>query len=310
MQNENSTGITLAVIAGVCMVLGAVILSNPTTRTGGTSQSATAQPNVPERQVIQNIPQTNEGIPEWQAKLLNPVNTTANNTAADPAGTNTLEAVANGTYERPDTLTANYGAAIAEEVMQAEADGATEEELAAVRKSVQKRMLNTIREGDELYTVRDLNVVKTSDQAIRTYGNTTITIVRDNPVNNSNSELDLLRRGLRLDDASAYQELAQIATTYGTLRDEFLATPVPTKLADAHLKLINSYHLLHNSVRDMARAENDMVRAYVRSEQFQKYTSNLLQAYQNMGIETIRHRDKFESTDPALLFAMYLPDTN
>jgi|AntRauTorckE6833_2_1112554.scaffolds.fasta_scaffold00494_9 hypothetical protein len=308
MQNENSTGIILAIITGVCMVLGAIVFGNFSSYTDSDSKTiAIKETNAPPREEITITTQTTNGLPAWQAELLDTPTPTSQQEGKNDTGVD-LVAIANGTYVKPDTLTADYGNAIAQEVMRAEFEGASEAEVAAVRKAVNKRIANEMR--DDLYTVKDLKIIRNSDAAIRTYGNTAITIVRDNPVTNANSELDLLRRGLRLDDTGAFQELQEIAQIYASLRDGYLATPVPATLADAHLKLINSYNILHHSVMDMADAEADPLRAYLRSEQFANDTRTMLQAYQNMGIEVIRHQDKFTAEDPALLFAMYLPGTN
>lgn len=304
MQNENSTGIILAIITGVCMVLGAIVLGNFSSY--GTAEPATTaeRPTAPAREELA-VATAEEGIPTWQAELLNMEGTTDTDNDTD---TLQLEAIANGTYVRPDTLTASYGTAIAQEVMAAELEGASEAEIEAVRKAVNKRILNEMR--DDLYTVEDLTIVRNSDTAIREYGNTAITIVRDNPIMSDNTELDLLRRGLRLDDETAFEELAEIGQVYAALRDQYLAIPVPADFADAHLKLINSYNIIHNSIMDMANASEDPVRAYFRSEQFASDTRNMYLAHQNMGIEIIRHQDAFSPSDPALLFAMYLPETN
>lgn len=305
MQNENSTGIILAIITGVCMVLGAIVLGNMSNY-GSSDATTTTEPyTTPSREQITVADTTEEGLPAWQADLLQTETGSGNGNDEDGVD---LEAIANGTYVRPDTLTASYGSAIAQEVMRAEFEGASQAEIDAVRKAVNKRIANEMR--DNLYTVEDLTIIRNSDEAIRTYGNTAITIVRDNPITSASTELDLLRRGLRLEDASAFQELEEIAQVYASLRDQYIATPVPATLADVHLKLINSYNILHHSVMDMAKANEDPLRAYLRSEQFASETRSMLQAYQNMGIEIIRHQDKFAAEDPALLFAMYLPDTN
>lgn len=289
------------------MVLGAIVLGNFSTYTSTEPATTTERPNAPAREEIVVADASGEDLPSWQAELLN---IEANNTSSggNNDGGVDLEAIANGTYVRPDTLTADYGSAIAQEVMRAEFEGASEAEVEAVRKAVNKRIMNEMR--DDLYTVADLSITRDSDTAIRTYGNTAITIVRDNPITNPSTELDLLRRGLRLDDETAFQELSEIASVYASLRDEYLNTPVPAALADAHLKLVNSYNIMHHSVMDMAQANDDPLRAYLRSEQFAGDTRSLLQAYQNMGIEIIRHQDKFAAEDPALLFAMYLPNNN
>lgn len=103
----------------------------------------------------------------------------------------------------------------------------------------------------------DLSVVASNSDSLKSFAASAEAVLAANSTSATTSELVYLQAAVAEDDTEAVSRLALIAKGYRNAAIGLAALPVPDKLADDDLTLINSLMRISEIVNDFARIESD-----------------------------------------------------
>ncbi len=234
------------------------------------------------------------GIEDWQEEFI----------SEEPL---TLPAVSSSTFVAPTTVTDIIGVQMFESLLLAKgqggAGGITEEEI--IKRTTEQ--FNEINK-DTLYTPRDVATIPTSPESVRQYANTAASIVLNNNVPNHENELAILDRAMKSGSETELKKLEPLAEAYKKMRDQMLATPVPSDISKQHLDLINVYQALYTSIHNMQFAFSDPVLALMRIQRYQDDAAGLANGFRNMYLAIEPYANTFTADDPAVIFVVFAPN--
>lgn len=309
MQEKHTNSVVLAVIVGMCLVLGAVVVGGRVDTPFGFGSANDAAPEdtpEPEQQAVTSVDRDPANYDTWQEDLLSERSYRGRvQTSGTETDTPTEPEAASEDRDLESTLTGQFSVALARDILLAEEVDSEEE----VNERINEMVDTIVAEAaDDLYEMESVTVLETTDEATRTYFNAAGEAILEHDLRDIDNELALFSRAIQDEDPAAYADLERIATMYGDLRDAYLDTPVPTRFSETHLDLINVFHQLHNSLHDMANATEDPVRAYIRLERYPMVAESLLYTNASMGMYVELHESLFATDDPARYFLAYLPN--
>ncbi len=285
-----------ATVVGFALIAGAYVASN----FGATGQSSVesgvyAIATEPEPRVFIEVTDTNDdGIEDWREEFV-----------ADTPLMLDTSAAASSSYEMPKTITDQVGIQLFQSVLQAKGRGNVGPDQDAVIAQTAERLRATI--ADVIYTNKDITVVESSPEAIRTYANTLGEILINNNVPGSEDELVIIDRALRTENPEELKKLEPIITMYKNMRDQTMATPVPRGFEKQQLDLINVYQAVYATLDGMKLVFTDPVVALLRVKRYQDDATGLGLALQNMYTALIPHAALFTTNDSALVFVAFAP---
>lgn len=98
------------------------------------------------------------------------------------------------------------------------------------------------------------------------------------------SELTYFSDAVEKNDSGALASVAAIGLAYTNTSKSFLAVPVPTEAANAHLAIANAMARLGTTITDMSMVNDDPIRAMVALGNYGDDTANLANALASMHI--------------------------
>lgn len=302
MESSNNKAVILATIGGACLLLGAIVASNWVTIPADTGQSDEPQPAPDmDRQTfsMDSAEIAPESTTEWQQSILDNSPQRRNFTTSEPTATTTRR-------DPSATLTGRFGMSLVEESLLTQQEGRSQEDVEA---AIDRMVAEVLAESRaDVYTVDDLQVVRNTDENIRTYLNQAAITIDEYGTSDLPDEVTLFQRAVRDSDQSAYGQLEQVANAYAELRDAYLELPVPTRYYKTHLNMVNVFNVLHNGILDMAAAESDPLRAYVRLQRYPDDADGLNYALMSMGMQVYENQELFNPNSEAVYFMTFLPN--
>lgn len=291
-MTESTTRILIASGTGLCMVVGAYLLSDlvgqrpapaPDSR-----QEVVAGP-APERSFIEVVDDNENGIADWRESL--------------PGATATTTRSEDIPIEER-TYTEQFAINTLENVISTNIDGSFGDPTNMLIGNA-NRSLADIAE-DELYTLDDVvTTPNTSAAALRAYGNRIAEITFENGVRGEvRHELAIVTDALATDNAAVLAELDPIVIGYQGMVEDLLLTPVPVTYRYEHLDLINTFNALLNDVRGMRQTIDDPLYALMRIKRYEGDAKGMYQAISNLYLKLDAAGIKWTEADAVSDFIM------
>jgi len=286
-----------ALVVGFALVFGAYTLSNfnvPSIDTNTEPVYGLAAAATIDRTYVPVVDKDGNGIEDWQEEFVNSTPLILDPTMAGPVQ-----------YTPPESVTDTIGIQLFQNFLQAKGRGNVGPTTDQVVTDTAQLLRSTAIQ-DYIYKLNQIQVIGTSDDAIRTYANTLGQILINNNVE-SEGELNIIQRALQTENPQELKKLQPLITMYKNLRDQTLATPVPAGFEKQHLDLINVYNAVYATLDGMGLAFSDPVVALLRVQRYQDDSTGLRLALQNMYSSLIPHVRLFTETDPAAVFLVFSP---
>ncbi len=235
----------------------------------------------------------NNGIEDWRDSFVTPEPILINQT--------------NASYTPPTTVTGKLGIQLFEDFVRSKnygPFGRSQEEL------VTDTVNQLARETEQvLYGLGDVSIMDTwTDADIKNYANVMGGSIMQNSKAGMDSELAILVDILGSENSNRTEELVVIAGFYKTMRDQALATPVPSIFTKEHLDLINVYEALYQDISAMQDSINDPAVALLRVRRYQDDALGLELALANMYQALDPYASLFSTTDAATIFGTFNPN--
>ncbi len=142
-------------------------------------------------------------------------------------------------------------------------------------------LVNEAAQGLQSYqgSYSEEDLVISSQVNTETYTNNALEILQkyaeSSPIG---QELSMFSGAVPSNNQAIYEELESLAVIYDALADELSNVAVPPSESGTHLEIINNYKVIAQTVRDMARFEEDPVRALQGIGTYQRITRSQDQA--------------------------------
>jgi hypothetical protein len=210
-------------------------------------------------------------------------------------------------YTPPTTVTGRLGINLFEDYVRAKnygPFGKTEEQV--VTDTVNRLARDT---EQVIYQMRDIETIDAWTNAdIKNYANVMGASIIQNSNSDLASELEILGEILTNKKFERTNELSIIAGFYKTMRDQAMATPVPSIFTKEHLDLINVYEALYQDITAMQYSLDDPAVTLLRVRRYQDDALGLELALANMYAALEPHARLFTSNDPAVIFGAFNPN--
>ena len=272
MQGKLNSKVVGATVVGFAIVIGAYTISSINSDKTIPKQQAAAKASEPEPRVAITVLDENQnGIEDWRDEFI----------TTEPIVITESESTVE--YEPPTTLTGQLGVNFFQDYFEAKSNGPfgrADEEI--INNTIEVLEAQT---AYDLYDTPDITIMPAATDAdILTYANTIALAITNNNIDNIEDELTILKKILedRQPSPADISKLQAIASAYQSMRDQTLATPVPSFLAKAHLDLINSYHAIYNDIEAMVISVEDPALALMRLKRYEDDATALSYALQNM----------------------------
>jgi hypothetical protein len=286
-----------AFVVGFALVAGAYTLSNFNTPRINTQKEPVyglAAAAESDRSYIAVTDANNNGIEDWREEFVN----------SKPLIIDT-EVVGPVQYTPPTSITDTIGIQLFQNFLQAKGRGNVGPSTDQVVTDTAE-LLRTTAVQDYIYKLNQIQVIPSSNDAIRTYANTLGQILINNNVQ-SEGELVIMQRALQTEDPKELEKLDPLIAMYKNLRDQTLLVPVPAGFEKQHLDLINVYNAVYATLDGMKLAFADPVVALLRVQRYQDDTKGLRIALQNIYSALTPHVGLFTESDPAAVFLVFSP---
>jgi hypothetical protein len=234
------------------------------------------------------------GISDWQEEFVT-------DTPLEING-NTKEA--SSTYTVPNTVTDQMGIQLFQAVIESKARGNVGPDKAKIIADTANLVSKTAIK-DTIYTQKDIIVIESSPEAIRTYANTIASILINNDIPGGESELQILKQATQTNNPAELDKLDPIIAMYKNLRDQTMKTPVPHGFEKQHLDLINVYQGVFATLDGMKLVFTDPVVALLRIKRYQDDATGLSHALTNMYTALVPYANLLQKNDPAFVFSQF-----
>lgn len=252
------THILIATVAGLLLVAGAWTLKPDAPSAASTAEVTTDTVQVArpaQRPYIDVVDSDGNGIPDWQEALQRTEPLTVPN--------------ATSSYEAPETLTDQFALEFFEQYMRGErygAFGTNPEELVQQSGNV---LANQAK--DQPITRSQVSVsTNTSTEALATYGEQIAAIIDTHSRTDTEQELIVVDRAIRLNDRTELEKLDPIIEVYENILADTLRLAVPQSYVTEHLILVNAYQAVLNDIKVMRISFDDPMRALLRIQRYQE----------------------------------------
>ncbi len=231
-----------------------------------TEDGALSVINAPVKQYIESVDADKNGIPDWQEELTKNVivSITATGTPID----------GNAEYTPPTTYTGQFAESFFKEYLGGKAGGQDfSDPTGLVNDAVQSIEEST---ASKVYSRAEIMVVPTADA--RAYGNRIAEIILKNP-GGKESEIVILERALRENDASVLDELKPIREAYESMIRDTLLVPVPEEFVSEHLLLLNAYEAILTDIKAAEVIFQDPLYGLARMKRYSDDVQGMLNAF-------------------------------
>jgi len=236
----------------------------------------------------------NDGIEDWQEEFVNDIPLAMNSNSSSTK------------YVPPKTITDQMGIQLLQTILEAKGRGGAGADKKQIIADTAQIMKETAIK-DTVYTAKDITIIPSSPDAIRTYANTLASILINNDIPNTENELDIFRHAMDSHNPNELAKLDPLINVYKNMRDQTLATPVPQGFEKQHLDLINVYQAIFAGMSDMKLGFSDPVVALLRIKRYPDDAKGLGNALSSMYTALLPYAGLLKAGDPAFTFADYAP---
>jgi hypothetical protein len=286
-------------VIGLAMVAGSYVITHfgGSTRTVAKEDAYAIAAQPESRTYISATDNNQNGIEDWQEEFVTDA----------PLEISSPTKQASSTYVMPSTVTDQMGIQLFQAVMESKARGNVGPDKAKIIADTATLISKTAIK-DTIYNTKDITIIESSPEAIRTYANTLAEIIINNDVPaGTEGELPILKRATQLGSADELKKLDPIISMYQNLRDKTLKTPVPRGFEKQHLDLINVYQGMFATLDGMKLVFTDPVVSLLRIKRYQEDATGLSNALTNMYNALVPYANLLQPNDPAFMFAQFAP---
>lgn len=281
-----------ATVVGMAMVLFAMVSSAPTATPSAATEPALLVVAAPNREALAERDEDGNGIPDWKDALQ----------AVDRPR---LATTSSSTYERPTTLTGEFGLQFFEQLMTSEMlapEGLDEERLieAAVTQLSDRVAIKPL-DSD---SVTKLGVVVQTDRHVIEYLNSVATVLNAYP-GGSENELDIVNRAVSTGNPADLAPLAALRTSYGAMLEDLKAIPAPRATEELHYQLLASVTAVYEDLVGMEQVFADPLLALLHIKRHPDDALGLFYTLVALRDALLDHESALTDTDAARYFEKF-----
>ncbi len=281
-----------ALILGVLIVLAAFLVIH--SKSSSTAQLEGELEVGPSRSYIEPTDVNGDGIPDWEegfaARIFETIET--------PTST----ASTSSSYEPPTTFTGKFAEAFFKDYLNSKMSGADlSDPTELVNNAVSAIETNT---APKIHTPMDIVMIPDSTESIREYGNAITRVIQRYSLQNTNEAI-ILSQALEENNPQLLTELDSVKAAYENFITNTLIIPVPTSLAEDHLKLINAYEAIYTDIAAMQLAFTDPLYSLARVREYQNDATMLGRALQSIGKEIQGKGIIYAKDEPGAFFYIF-----
>lgn len=116
------------------------------------------------------------------------------------------------------------------------------------------------------------------------YGDRIGNILLSNKPKNTKNELQIIQNAVENRDPSKISELAQIASVYAKIAEDFKSMPVPIKFQKIHVEMTNNLLAMSASINEMSKVFEDPMRGLTGMQAYQASGTAYIKAIQTLGL--------------------------
>lgn len=185
-------------------------------------------------------------------------------------------------------------------------DTLTDEERRRITEDVAEQ-IRTENVRENTYVLGDLPLVEDSAAAYRTYGNALGTIFARYEKNALESEVAIMKRAFANRDRNELAKILVHADAYRSIAEELSRVSVPRSLADIHLRFVNTYAGIAQSLTEISVVFEDSVRGMTGIKAYSEHLGNLGTATTDLRTFFSDHQIVFSTTEPGFPLAASAP---
>lgn len=129
---------------------------------------------------------------------------------------------------------------------------------------------------DDIYTNNSLVLLSDSELSNEKYLDNLNDLVLKYENNDIGSELTLISQGLGNNDPQALYAAKTVALAYRSFGEELIKTPVPSSLAETHLRLANNYEKTSQSIEGLTQTLIDPIVGMRAIINYKRYSEDLV----------------------------------
>lgn len=264
---KNAYRIGGALVVGICIVLGAFYMAPADDQTANVIGATTET-----RGAIPVTDGNNNKIPDWKEGLeaiaFDRITVSTNSTSSTKSPEEP--------YVPPTTLTGKFSEAFLEDYLNGKINGAEYTDPTTFVQSAVTAIKSNA--ASRTYTTREVSTVPTSPEALRLYGNQIGAIIARHSLNNEH-EIVILNRAIASENEADLKPLEPIRTAYRNIIMDTLALPVPDKIRDQHIALLNAYEGIALDVEAMQKTFSDPLFSLARVQEHETHSGALYLAF-------------------------------
>lgn len=148
------------------------------------------------------------------------------------------------------------------------------------------------------YQNSDLNIIKKEDiNTLRNYGNNLGKIIKNSKLIGTIEDLIVFQKAIQSENYVLLDKFNETSQNYVKFAEEILKIPVPEKISNSHLLLINSSINLAQNLKEMKEVKNNAVLALSGFSSHQKNSDNLNFAFSTIQTFLFNNNVVFQQSD-------------
>ncbi len=211
-------------------------------------------------------------------------------------------------YEVPDTVTAQMGIKLIQDIFYAKGYGTLE----SSKQEMVTELLDQVEHvaQDKLFDVSDVVVLHKYSQAdLKDYVNQMGEALQENSTTKLENELTLLSDLVGSRDPITKAQIVEIANYYKSVLDKSRSVAVPSTFTKSHLDLLNVYQAIYNDIDTFTKVDIDPMLTLLRLKRYEDDVIGLVYALQNFQKDMVENKIVLSSSDPGYLFMYFEEDT-
>jgi hypothetical protein len=238
----------------------------------------------------------NNGIEDWQESLQERVYKTID------TPTTTFAIDLSEPYTPPETFTGKFSEAFFKDYMEGKVNGQDfSDPSALVGTAVEAIEINT---QSKRHNRLELNIVPTTPESIRAYGNRVAEIMKTHSIENE-PETHILQNALEANDPKMLSELEPIRNVYVKTIADTLTMEVPDIFADMHVDLLNANEAIELDISAMQVAFTDPLYSLARVKSYRNDAKALFESLSAIREKTVVEGISYGNEEPGAILYLF-----
>lgn len=285
-------------IGGAVILGGLIILCSLVVKNSADAEQAgsVVVARAPVRTPIEARDLNKNGIEDWQESL------EARIYKAIDTPTTTFDINLDEPYTPPETFTGKFSEAFFKDYMKGKMNGQDfTDPTAMVGTAVKAIELNT---QSKRHSRLELNIVPTTPESIRAYGNRVAEIMKTHSIDNE-PESHILQNALEANNPSMLRELEPIRNVYVETIVDTLAMDVPDVFADMHVNLLNANEAIELDISAMQVSFTDPLYSLARVKSYKTDAQALFESLSAIREKTVAEGISYGNNEPGAILYLF-----